>query len=79
VAPGGLYIIEDLYWQSPCFENDLPAVRKTWLFLQAWFERSEYIENQLGQAEMEWLRDRSPASALSATGGYAAAQSELCP
>ncbi len=30
LAPGGLYVIEDLQWQSPFFEDRLPAVPKTW-------------------------------------------------
>jgi hypothetical protein len=32
LAPGGLYIIEDLQWQSPAFENTLPQVPKTAAF-----------------------------------------------
>ena len=29
VTPGGLYVIEDLHWQSPVYEASLPAVPKT--------------------------------------------------
>jgi hypothetical protein len=45
LTPGGLYIIEDLHWQSPYFEDALPAVPKTGTFMNAWFERGEYMEN----------------------------------
>ncbi|HEX9641503.1 MAG TPA: hypothetical protein VGB13_09335 [Candidatus Krumholzibacteria bacterium] len=41
VAPGGLYIIEDLHWQSPVYEMCLPAP-KTWEFFWSFFVESEY-------------------------------------
>jgi hypothetical protein len=47
LAIGGLYIIEDLHWQSPVFENSLPPVQKTASFLNQLFERNEYDENPL--------------------------------
>jgi SAM-dependent methyltransferase len=47
VRPGGLYIIEDLHWQSPYFENSLPPVPKTWDFLKAYFVEHEYLDNPL--------------------------------
>ena len=47
VRPGGLYIIEDLHWQSPHFENSLPQVPKTWDFLKSYFVDGEYVENSL--------------------------------
>ena len=51
---GGIYIIEDLHWQSPYFENDLPKVPKTGQFFQDWFEREIYAKNMLfSYAEME--------------------------
>ena len=33
LTPGGIYIIEDLHWQSPFFEDQLPSVPKTVSFL----------------------------------------------
>jgi hypothetical protein len=47
LASGGLYIIEDLHWQSPYFENSLPSVPKVGPLLKAWFEHGEYIKNSL--------------------------------
>lgn len=53
---GGLYVIEDLHWQSPFYEDRLPTVPKTGAFLNAWFERGEYVPNQLwSEAEMRAL------------------------
>ncbi len=36
VADNGLYVIEDLQWQSPVFEDSLPAVPKTADLLISW-------------------------------------------
>lgn len=47
LAPGGLYIIEDLHWQSPVYEASLPPVPLTRDFLVAWFEAGEYWPNAL--------------------------------
>ncbi|MGC9269831.1 class I SAM-dependent methyltransferase [Acidiphilium sp.] len=41
LAPGGLYIIEDLHWQSPVFEAALPPVPLTRTLFPAWFEGGE--------------------------------------
>ncbi len=55
---GGLYIIEDLHWQSPFFEDKLPPVPKTGAFLNAWFERGEYVANELwSEADMRALSE----------------------
>jgi hypothetical protein len=45
VVPGGLYIIEDLNWQSPVYESGL--VPKTADFLISYFEKGEYLPNQI--------------------------------
>jgi len=51
LRPGGLYIIEDLHWQSPFFEESLPYVPKTWQFLTDYFLNDKYCENQLLSCE----------------------------
>ena len=45
LAKNGLYIIEDLQWQSPFYEKRLPPVPKTAEFLCNFFMRDKYIEN----------------------------------
>jgi hypothetical protein len=47
VAPGGLYVIEDLHWQSPVFEVSMPPVPLTRNFFVSWFENGEYLPNRL--------------------------------
>jgi hypothetical protein len=47
LSPGGLYIIEDLHWQSPVFEASMPIVPLTREFFGAWFEIGEYQSNAL--------------------------------
>ena len=42
LASGGLYVIEDLQWQSPAFEASLPPVPKTGELLESFLERDEY-------------------------------------
>jgi hypothetical protein len=57
LGPGGLYIIEDLHWQPPAFEGVLPKVPKTAQFLIGFFEKQEYIQNNLLSADyMQDLR-----------------------
>ena len=51
LAPGGIYVIEDLQWQSPAFESVLPKVPKTALFFTSFFEKGEYLANSLLSAE----------------------------
>ena len=41
----GLYIIEDLHWQSPYYETVLPNVPKTAEMLDAYFLRDLYMPN----------------------------------
>jgi hypothetical protein len=47
LAPGGVYIIEDLQWQSPVYENALPQVPKTAVFFQSFFDKGVYVESRL--------------------------------
>lgn len=57
VSPGGLYIIEDLHWQSPYFEQRLPNVPKTAVFFEEYFENNVYIVNSLiSRTEMDDIR-----------------------
>ena len=42
LARGGLYVIEDLQWQSPAFENQLPGVPKTANLLVGYFEAQRH-------------------------------------
>jgi hypothetical protein len=51
LSPGGIYIIEDLHWQSPAFEGVLPKVTKTAEFLQDFLEGGKYTKNSLLSAE----------------------------
>ncbi|GAA7764450.1 MULTISPECIES: class I SAM-dependent methyltransferase [Cupriavidus] len=37
LRPGGLYIIEDLHWQSPYYESSLPATIPTATLVDHWF------------------------------------------
>jgi predicted O-methyltransferase YrrM len=50
LAPGGLYIIEDLHWQ-PDLESDLPPIPKTAEFLTEYLDRGRYLDNALLSAE----------------------------
>jgi SAM-dependent methyltransferase len=47
LAKGGLFIIEDLQWQSPVFENILPKVPKTAELFFEFFENNSYLESDL--------------------------------
>ena len=47
MAKNGLYVIEDLRWQSPYYENRLPRVPKTAEFLCSFFMNNIFIENEL--------------------------------
>jgi hypothetical protein len=42
---GGLYIIEDLHWQSPAFEDREVVVPKTFSFFNEFFEAGRYLGN----------------------------------
>ncbi len=45
VSSGGLYIIEDLHWQSPVYEAKMPTTPLTRDLFAAWYERSTYLDN----------------------------------
>jgi len=47
LAGDGLYIIEDLHWQSSVYEAAMPGVPLTRDFLVAWFEPGEYLPHPL--------------------------------
>jgi hypothetical protein len=69
LGPGGLYIIEDLHWQSPAFESTLPKVPKTAQFLTSFFEKQEYIQNSLLSAD--YMRDlRSEVASFASFGAF---------
>jgi hypothetical protein len=53
LASGGIYIIEDLHWQSPVFENLVPGTPKSADFFGAWLDRGSYLESPiLSEGEM---------------------------
>ncbi len=45
LAAGGIYIIEDLHWQSDLYEETMPRVPLTRDFLVKWFEHGHYEPN----------------------------------
>ena len=47
LAKSGLYIIEDLHWQSPFYESKLPRVPKTAEFFCNFFMNGIFVENDL--------------------------------
>ena len=47
LAKSGLYIIEDLHWQSPVYELKLPRVPKTAEFFWNFFVNNIFVENDL--------------------------------
>lgn len=47
LAPGGLYIIEDLHWQSEVYESLVPGVPKTADFFAALLQHDRYLSNPL--------------------------------
>lgn len=59
VVRGGLYIIEDLHWQSPAFEPNLPQVPKTGEFFSEFLKNGVYMNNSLlSEEEMVEFRSR---------------------
>lgn len=65
LRPGGLYIIEDLHWQSPRYEAALPPVPRTADFLHHFLLNDIYIENRLfSRADMGLLREALDSFAL---------------
>jgi SAM-dependent methyltransferase len=58
LSPGGLYVIEDLNWQSPVYESQ-QKVPKTAEFLISYFEQGTYLENEILSAEfMASIKDQ---------------------
>lgn len=47
LASGGLYVIEDLQWQSPAFESILPKVPKTAIIMNSFFEEHTYVPSDV--------------------------------
>jgi len=44
LEPGGLYIIEDLHWQSPVYESQLPPTCLTSELIDHWFQSGRFPE-----------------------------------
>lgn len=42
LAAGGLYIVEDLHWQSPYYEDQLPPTIKTAELVQHWYRTGRF-------------------------------------
>lgn len=42
LEPGGLYIIEDLHWQSPAYETQLPPTMLTAELFDHWFQTRQF-------------------------------------
>ncbi len=51
LSSGGLYIIEDLHWQSPVYEDIAGSLPVTAQFMISYFERGEYIPNSILSSE----------------------------
>lgn len=65
LSPGGLYVIEDLHWQSPVFENLIAGTPKTAEFFSAYLDNGAYLPNPiLSVAEMEAARASLAAHAI---------------
>ena len=73
LRPGGLYIIEDLQWQSPYYEDQLPTTHKTSDVIDNWFKPA----NCLSSRRRSWVgckslaqtsRSRPCSTSLSHTG-----------
>ena len=47
MADDGIYIIEDLQWQSPTYEDKLMILPKTGEFLIKYFVEDQYVENPI--------------------------------
>jgi SAM-dependent methyltransferase len=65
LRPGGVYVIEDLHWQSPFYEDALPRVPKSADFFKHYLESNIYIENSLISREfMRQAREEMHSFAL---------------
>jgi hypothetical protein len=57
LGAGGVYVIEDLHWQSPVYETLIPGTPKTSDFFEAFLYEGRYIPNPiLTESEMESAR-----------------------
>jgi hypothetical protein len=79
LASGGIYIIEDLQWQSPAFESSLPKVPKTAKFLNSYFENGIYIENSvLSAADMDQIESSTASFSSFPAFGRKVSRRSLC-
>ncbi|WP_059413229.1 hypothetical protein [Cupriavidus basilensis] len=53
LRPGGLYIIEDLHWQSPYYEGQLPPTMRTAELIEHWFRTGRFP--RLAAAELQGM------------------------
>ncbi|HEY4114615.1 MAG TPA: class I SAM-dependent methyltransferase [Rhizomicrobium sp.] len=60
---GGLYIIEDVNWQPPVYEESLPRVPVTATFFQTFLEEGELLENTVLTPEIMRAVERQTMSA----------------
>lgn len=51
LAPGGIYIIEDLHWQSPVYEDKLPSTVTTAALFDYWFQYGRFPEMRCAELE----------------------------
>ena len=60
LAPGGIYVIEVLHWQSPVFEALIPGTPKTAEAFAALYERGVYLPNPiLSEAELAAAKEET--------------------
>lgn len=65
LARGGIYVIEDLHWQSSVYETVVPNTPKTAEFFTAYLDQDQYIPNPILSAdEMAKARSKLAAYAL---------------
>jgi hypothetical protein len=65
LAPGGLYIIESLHWQSPHYEGRLPGTMKTADLIEHWYREGRFPE--MAPAELQGLAEVSEMIAFAFT------------
>ena len=64
LADDAIYIIEDLHWQSPTYEDGAIMIPKTAEFLIEYFVRGHYVENSILSLDtMEAIKSRVQAYA----------------
>ncbi|WP_241666935.1 class I SAM-dependent methyltransferase [Muricoccus nepalensis] len=65
LKPGGLYIVEDLHWQSPVFEASLPRVPLTAELFGSGFERGIFVDTPVfSRDELARLREETSACSV---------------